>query len=151
MDGALMNKVLLSAGKVKNHKSGPRVYRMYSPFLNQSLGILLNSSCTMTFSVSAPSEFFIYRSTCSPRFELNTNREASGLHIGTTSKPGSNVSRCALSRCNSYVHTSVFRLVMSVLSTATDRPFAAMNTLPYTPALPTAPSSCPLRSNQRGC
>ena len=151
MDTAFRNKLLLSPGRVRNHRSGPRVYRMYSPFLNQSLGILWRSSCTIIFSSCAPSEFFIYKSTSSTRFELNTNREPSGLHMGTTSKPGSKVRRFTLSRCNSYVHTSVFKLAMSVLSRATDLPFGARNTLPYTSGLPTAPASFPSRSNQSGC
>src|SRR5260370_12920957 len=124
---------------------------MYFPSLDQSLGTLSRSSCTMIFSSCVPSEFLIYRSNMSWRLEENTNCAASGLQTGPMSMAGSNVSRLTLSRCNSYVQTSVFWLPTSVLSTATDLPLGAMDTLPYTSGLPTRPTSLPFRSNQTGC
>src|SRR5438270_3373048 len=101
MAGAFKNKLLFSSGRVTNHRSVSRPYRMYFPLLDQSYGILLKVSCTTSFSSWAPSEFFKYKSTLSVRFELNTKREASGLQIGVTSKPGSKVSLLALWPCNS--------------------------------------------------
>src|SRR2546428_14007565 len=114
MDGAFRRSLLFSSGRVANHKSGPRVYRMYFPSLDQLLGSLLKSSCTIAFSSRAPSEFFIYKSTLSRRFEPNTTCDASGLQMGKTSKPGSKARRFTLPPCNSYVHTSVFKLALSV-------------------------------------
>src|SRR5215475_900225 len=124
---------------------------MYFPSLDQSFGALSRLSCKIAFSSCAPSEFFMYRSTLSARFEANSNREPSGLQMGATSNAGLNVSRFATPCCSSYVQTSVFKLAISVLSKATDLPFGARDTLPYTSGLPTTPTSLPLRSNQTGC
>src|SRR5262245_5750579 len=114
IDTAFKNGALFTSGRVTNHKSAPRVYKMYFPFLDQSHGNLLRSSCTKTCSSWVPSRSFAYRSKSSVRFEAYTNPEASGFQMGRSSKPRSNVSRLAPSPCNSYVQTSVFKLDMSV-------------------------------------
>src|SRR5262249_42823067 len=150
------NRLLFSSGIIANHKSVSRVYRMYFPSLDQSFAKLLTPPCMIGFSSCLPSEFFIYRSLLDCglevdcRLEAKTNCAPFGLHTGTWSAAGSKVSRLALPRCRSSVQTSVFWLVISVMLTATNFLFGAMDMLPYTSGLPTTPISFPLRSNQVG-
>ena len=56
-----------------------------------------------------------------------------------------------LSGCNPYVQISVFWFSKSALSTTTDFPFGAMDSLAYSSGFVTTPTLFPLRSNQRSC
>src|SRR5208282_449896 len=128
--------------------SDPSVYRIYFPSRDQAFGYLSAPVARTSFSSCEPSVFFKYRSKTLLRLEVNNTREPSGLHKGNASRPGSKVRRLAGPRCKSYIQISVFWLPTSVLSTATDCPFADRTRFEYTSGSPTVPTSVPLRSNQ---
>src|ERR1700686_1994888 len=129
VDGPLRKRLLFNSGNVRDHNSCPFSYSTYWPSRDQSVGNLSASPWATTRSSCAPSTVFRYTSNMFFRLEAKITREASGLQTGIAATAGSNVSRFARSSRTAYVPTSVFWLPSSVLSTATDCPSGARETL----------------------